>query len=338
MPNINVSAIATELKSHVEKNKKIISTAIENAVRTPLSPYSRQITKVKGEYPQIHSIISHVVQGFEPVWNELGETQFRGKMLRNYHQKVNYKITPALVYGSYVGFLRAEGKKPQEQPISKYIIDKELIPKVKDDVQILSMSGEYDAAKLKEFGYSVQGLEANINALKSNEDNPCFKIPTAVLSDANILAEVEKFEKNLPKKLKTKGKCPWVFMSEEMAAAYESAFEKEYNKLSLGNQDSMKTKYGKRKVVGLPYLADDIMFTTTKENIAELIDVNNPGEITDIEKQIYDVFVIMEFHIGNDFFINELVAVSDASGSVRGLGNADLMKLYYPKEATTNKF
>ena len=89
-----------------------------------------------------------MVQGFGTDWNELGAMQIEHKILKNYHQKVNFAIVPAEILSSYWAELYAEDKKPEDMPISKYIIENELLPKVIDNLATLSVKGVYDPARL----------------------------------------------------------------------------------------------------------------------------------------------------------------------------------------------
>jgi hypothetical protein len=63
-----------------------------------------------------------------------------------------------------------------------------------------------------------------------------------------------------------------------------------------------------------------------------LIDVFDKPAITDIQILDYIVKIFMEFWLGYDFAINELVYVAVFDGSARGLGNAAKNALYYDSE------
>lgn len=335
MSTVKVSAVAAEIIHYNKINTKLISTAIYNNTGSALDAYCKVISKVNGKFPQFHTAMSHVVQGFKAEWNAMGKAQFIGKMLKNYRQKVNYPIVPNDIYGTYLGDMYAEGKTPKEMPISKWILEKELLPKIAEDVEHLCMDGTYDSDRLGEYGYSMQGINQVIAEGKANTDNPYFKIPTELPSDVNILEVITQFERNLPKKLKKGGKCPIIFMSDTMLENYSIAYGEKYGDNHLVQKDVHKTLIGKRTIVGLPWLNDDIIFTTPKGNLAKLIDVSEPGEITGLEEGIYDIKVAMEFHLGYDFLINEVVCIADP-GTVRGLGSSEKMELYYPKEKLTS--
>jgi len=338
MSTITTTQVHDELKKYVKVNTKLISMNINKAMKSPLSKYARVIGKVKGEFPQFHSLISRVVQGFgKAEWTPMGQAQFEAKILRNYRQKVNFPIVPDEIHGTYIADMLKEGKKPTDQPISKYIIEQLLLPQVAEDTAELTINGEYDASKLGEFGFSLLGINSVIAEGKLNTKNPYFKIPVPVPTAVNILDVVLAFEKNLPRKLRRKGKCKFIFMSDNMADDYSLAYAEKYGENNLVQKNVLKTVLGKREIIGIPWLNDDIIFTTEvgrSGNLAELIDLDNPGKITKVEEIDYLVKIFMEFYLGFDFLFNEMVAIAD-SGTVRGLGNTAKMEAYYPGESET---
>lgn len=335
MSTISTTAVADELKKYVKVNKKPLSLSLHKSTGSPLDMYCKTISKVKGEFPQFHAVLGHVVQGFTAQWTPMGKAQFIAKTLKNYRQKVNYPIVPDEIYGTYLGDMYEEGTELKKMPISKWIIQKELLPKVAEDVEHLSMDATYDNTRLNEYGYSMQGFNQTITAGRANTDNPFFKLPTPVPTRVNILDAVDQFELNMPRKAKRKGKCKYIFMSDTNADFYDLAYIDKYGDNNIVGKDTRKTVVGKRKIVGLPWLNDDTIFTTLDGNLAKLIDVTNPAKIDKIMEGEYDIKVLMEFHLGYDFLINEIVFISDP-GTVRGLGSAEKMELYYPKESVTS--
>ncbi|MGB0867957.1 MAG: hypothetical protein ACPGSD_00045 [Flavobacteriales bacterium] len=339
MSTITTTQVHDELKKYVKVNTKVIALDINKAMKSPLSKYARVIGKVKGKFPQFHSLVSRVVQGFGAAkWTPMGQAQFQAKILRNYRQKVNFEVKPEEIHGTYLAEMLEEGKKQADQPISKYIIEQLLLPQVAEDTAELTIDGEYDPAKLGQFGFSLLGMNSIITQGKTDVKNPFFKIPVPVPTAVNILDVVLKFEKNLPRKMRRKGKCKYIFMSDTMADNYSLAYAEEYGENNLVQKNVLKTVLGKREIVGIPWLNDDIIFTTPvgkNGNLGELKDLDNPGRISKIEEIDYIVKIFMDFYLGFDFLINEMVAVAD-SGIVRGLGNTAKMEAYYPGESETS--
>lgn len=328
---INVQSIKAELDDYVIKNTSVISVGVYSD-EIQLDKYCKKITKVKGSFPQFHKIMTNVVQGFKAEWQALGEMQFNAKILKNYRQKVNLPIIVDEIYNTWLSELKIEGKKPEEQPISKMII-KELLEKIVDDLSELSINGEYDAAKASgQFGYSLDGIARVINKNRLNIENPLYKIPLDVITDSNVLDQVENFERSIPKK--TRKKVKYIFCSEDMLLRYGDAIVEKYGThTNFNDARKNKTETYKIDIVALEGLADDIIFATVEGNMFKLIDlIDTPPSITQTQILDYVLKIFMEFHLGYDFAINQLVYVADFTGESKGLGSAKMNELYYSSE------
>lgn len=335
-PTIKVSELVTELKSFQNHNPRVVSMGVYST-EIFLNKYTDVLTKVKGEFPSVTSLVSHVVQGFKSEWQEMGQTQVQAKLLKNYRQKVNFPIIPDEIMGSYLAYLYQEDKKPFEMPISKYIIENELLPRVVDDINDLSMTAEYDASKASgEYGYSLNGLNKILRDGKADQEYPMYKIPLDTLTDTNIIEEVTKFERSLPEKMKKK--LTRIFMSVTNAERYDLAvFNKYGTHTGFKDKDRSTTILGKREIVASPGLADDMIFATTQGNMNRLIDIfDQKPKIVDVQTQDYKLKIFMEFTLGYDFWVNQFVFVGDFEGDVKGLGNAEQMDLLFNEKVESN--
>lgn len=335
---INIKDVAKELNTFLTNNPTLISAAINRSVNV-LDLHTKPLTKIKGQFPQGHTLLSNVVQGFSSAgFNELGATQIEHKILKNYHQKVNFAIIPAEILSSYWAELYAEGKKPADMPISKYIIEQELLPKVLDNMATLAVKGEYDPAKLDEFGFSMNGIEKILTDLLAGDPavagvHTPYRIPVNALTDSNIVDEVTAFEKQLPSK--TKGKVKKIFMSENNVERYILNYEDKFGQNKFQN-DALKTRLGKREIIGIPGMDSDLIFATTEDNFRRLIDVfDGAPAVTDVQVQDYKVKIFMEFWKGYDFLINQLVYVSNYTNGTLGLGSTALNQKYYGEDGFT---
>ncbi len=332
---IVIDDVVKELNTYLSHNPTLIPTALNREAST-LDKHTRPITKVKGQYPQGSTLLSNVVQGFAPAWNELGGMQIEHKILKNYHQKVNFPIVPAEILNSYWADLYAEGKEPADMPISKYIIEKELIPKVIDDMAYLEVKGVYNSGALGTFGNSMNGIEkifTDLLAGTPGTDHTPFQIPLTALTDSNIVDQVTAFERKMPDKIKSKIKK--IFMSENNVERYILQYETQFGQNQF-QKDALKTRLGKREIVAIPGNTTDVIFATTEPNFVRLIDVfDGKPAITDIQKQDYKVKIFMEFWKGYDFLINELVLVSNYSTTTYGLGLLALNQKYYGIDGVT---
>lgn len=337
MATITIDDIVKESGEFLKHNPTLVPAAI-NRSESVLDKHTKPLTKVKGKFPQAHTLLSNVVQGFGTNWNELGALQIEHKVLKDYHQKVNFAIVPAEILSSYWAELYAENKKPEDMPISKYILENELLPTVIDNLATLEVEGEYDPARLNEFGYSMNGLNkllADLLALDAavEANHTPYRIPIDAVTDSNIVAQVTKYERGLPKKMKKKVKK--IFMSENDAERYQLDYEDQFGQNKF-QDNAMKTRLGKREIVAVPGMTDGVFFSTTENNFRRLIDVfDGAPAVTDVQKQDYKVKYFMEFWKGYDFLINELVYISNDANTTRGLGSTERNQKYYGEDGVT---
>ena len=93
--------------------------------------------------------MDNVVQAFSDTWTPYGKVSFGKKLLKNFQQKMNFPINPYKVYNSWVEELYEEEKKPNEMPISKYIMGL-VQEKIISDLNVVSVIGKYDPAQVGE--------------------------------------------------------------------------------------------------------------------------------------------------------------------------------------------
>jgi len=332
--SINITQLKTELGAFFRKHSNEIRAMVYSD-EVMINKYTRPITKVKGKFPAMHSVASHVVQGFQAVWNELGGIKIKVNELVNYHQKVNFPIVPAEIEGSWLAWMNEESKGLKDKSISRYIMNEELKPKVIADIETLSGDAVYDATKLDEFGYSMNGLKKILNDAAANSENPLYKIQLLAIDDDTIVDEVTKFERAIPKSIRkfiTK-----IYMSTNNLERYVIDYENQFGANTLiKSGDMMKTRLGKRMIVGLDCLDDpdfSYIFATPDRNFLRLIDEFDKPQITDIQTLDYKVKIFMEWWLGYAFWTNQLVLMaafdSSASGAVEGLGSATDDDDYY---------
>jgi len=332
---MTIDDVVKELDTFLSNNPTLISAAI-NRAENILDLHTQPITKVKGNYPQGHTLLSDVVQGFDPVWNDLGAVQVEHKILKNYHQKVNFGLIPSQILSSYWAELYAEDRAPEDMPISRYIIENELLPKVLDNLATLSVTGAFDAAKKDQFGFSMNGIKTIIDNLLAADVATAptpYKIPLDAATDSTIVDTVTTYERNLPSKMKNKVKK--LYVGENFMERYVLDYEDKFGQNQFQN-NQMTTRLGKRVMVAIPGYEGDQIFSAVEGNFKRLIDVfDGAPAVTDIQKQDYIIKIFMEFWKGYDFLIDELVFVSNYADTTLGLGSTAKNQKYYGFDGVT---
>lgn len=328
--SVKIDQILEETKRFKDQNPAILNGMIMSS-GILLNRLARLVPKIRGEFASVNSVLGHVVQQFSTTWTDMADVQFRGKQMRNYHQKVNFAFTPAEILGSWIEQKYDEGVDVKDKSISKHVMTM-LEKKVISDVNILSITAKYDATKPTVFGCSMDGLNEIHRKLLVNTENPCFIIPTDAIDENNILDVVLEFEKGIPKDYKAS--ITNLKMSDTNAENYSLKYEDVYGKNTNYTEDKgLRTRLGKRKIEAIPRMSDSVIEATLDGNLVRLIDViENPGTITDVQKQDYKIKVFGEFTLGYDYAVNELVILNSPTITERGLRNAELNKLYYPEE------
>ena len=325
---VNASQVATELGAYTRTNNKEIRGMVYQ--KSVTAKEMKTVPSVKGKFPAFRSITGHVVQAFTSVWSPLGITKFLVNELKNFRQKVNYPFKPDDINNSWLAFLYDEGKKPQDMPLAKYLIDVELMPAVVRDREYLLCRGTYDAANPQVFGKSMDGIATVIaNGLASNSANPVYQVPMVAITVGNITDQVEAFELAIPEVLKDL--LPKVYMSTSNRDKYRLDFFKKYGVYpSYTEAKGMMTIVGNREIVGLPGLnGTDLIFATPTDNFIRTIDMNDDPVITDIQALDYDVKIFMEWWEGANFWTNQLVVAGVIGGNTTGLAPAGANDEYY---------
>lgn len=327
---IDIQQIKNELVRYGNANPLELQAAILSD-KILLNRYAKPLPKVKGEWHIPYVLMGNVVQAFSDRWTEQGKVQFGKKLLKNFHQKVNFPINPYDVYSSWVEDLYHEDKKPNEMPISKYIMDM-LGSKVISDLDLISIIGEYDASQIgsssPDFTKTMDGLNKVVDRAVADTQNPVFFIPVDASLSANIVDRVTKFEKGLP----DKGKVSTIFISLEEFNNYVEQRETPANQyIDFNDPQRGKTKFG-RTLVGVPGLKKGRIIAWYDGNLFRLYDrKDNPAKLDDVQVQDYNIKLFSQWHLGYDFAVNQylFVETSDATKK-RGLNNPAQQKLFYP--------
>jgi hypothetical protein len=316
---INLQQLRDELGNFLRANNTDVRPWI---YKEPyMLQFMRGITKIKGNYPALNSVVGHVVQGFQSVWNAMGDFKIKVNELKSYHQKVNFEITPSDVENSWIAYLYDKNLKADQMPISQYIIEQELKPRVVSDVEQLIIDGEYDANDLGTFGKSMKGIVRVLFEGLNNTDNPMFRVLlSAAPTEANIVDIVAEYESKIPQVIQPFIKKIW--MPKRWADAYALKYEAIYGtRVTYSDNQRMLTRLNRWEI--MPYYTKqnsiNLIWCTPEGNLLALRDDENKPQITDIQIQDYKLKIFMEFWLGPGFQSNQMVCVSVYTGTGSGL-------------------
>ena len=330
MGNINVDAIKNEVIRYGNANPMALTPAVlsQNIL---LNQLAKPLAKVKGNWSFPSILMTNLLQAFSDTWTAYGSAQFANKTAKNYHLKVNLGINPYDVYGSWAEELYEEDKKPNEMPISKYIVNM-INDKITSELATASIVSVYDPAQKgnanPDLTKIMNGLNAVVSGIVADTTNPAFLIPLDAALNSDPVAKVNTFERSLPQGNNVKA----ILVPLELFFDYIEARETPANEVIDYNAGyRRKTKYG-RDLIGVPGLTK--MVAWVDGNLFRLYDrKDNPAQIDDVQVQDYLMKIFIQFHLGYDFAVNQYVFVETQDAQKkRGLNNANQNKLYYPNE------
>lgn len=274
--------------------------------------WKREIHSYKAE----KSLITSVIQQFVPKWTPLGATSFTPLEIPLRRFKINVPITPADVKDWIFG-MYDESKDLEQHPITQYIVNQLIAPKAMEDLDDICANAEFDELVWSEVNEGDAGqdplksMDGFLTQLRKDKALGAGKKMnyielSAAITDANILAEVNKFVDAIDKKYKRRD-MP-VFIDPTLYRMYKRAYK---NKFGEGSSDPQfggdVIDYTRNRLVPMYNLTDSgAIFTTPKENFIGLRHINEPGATNlRMKSYDYDVHVIGEFRFGIGFAIAE---------------------------------
>lgn len=329
---IDVGDLKTEFGTFLNAQRNL---DIVNQVFTGFDTSKYMTTKLATtEYRATQALITSVVQQFTPKWTPSGKTKFTPIVIKNHRHKINVPIVPAEVLDSYMLALYDEGLSPDQMPITRFIVQNLILPRILQDIELRMIAkGKYkekawstvnegDAGTPPEEG--MDGFEtilvsnkasnkANINYFKEANS---FDYKTA--DDEEVLEYVNNFVdwinpqyvgQNMP-----------VFCSLDFYKRYKRAYKKIYG---IGSSNGGDPKFGSDTIdfsnnVLTPLQSmyrSPILFSTPKENFIKLRHKNEvPSIVNDIQKHNYEARHFGEFWLGAGFAIGEGVFAAVPNG------------------------
>lgn len=275
---------------------------------------SKYLTWIRAtsEYKAIEGISAdHVVQQFSKKWTPKGGVKFTPIEIKNRRHKVNFPIIPADVGESWLFHLYDEEKTPDQMPITRYIVDNIMLPKIVEDIEnVMIAKAKYvDGSQKTE--ETMDGFETILVEAKKSHDKgfQFFNTNKNLLkaTDAEVLETIDDFVASLAPLYRSK-QMP-VFLSHDLYLKYKRAYK---NKWGTGS-GTEKANFGEDRVdFSNCYLqvldclyGSPVVFSTPKENFVALRHKNPAPFISDIQKQDYEVRFFCEFWLGVGFLIKE---------------------------------
>ncbi|HAH24915.1 MAG TPA: hypothetical protein DCL77_14375 [Prolixibacteraceae bacterium] len=330
---INTTELVTEFGEYMSQFKieleikKMLTQATEsqNFMTTKMAIKSWKASK---------AVITSVVQQFVAKWTPLGSSTFTPIEIINRRHKVNLPITPDDITDSWLTYLYNEAVTPDKMPITRYIIEQLLRPKIADDIELsLIATGVFEELGAvtegqagQATGKSMDGYLTILKAIRDRAGNKgnFYVLPVGIdaIDKDNIVDVMEdfaKYVKDIAPKYHAKG------MDLLIDPQLEEMFQFKYRDMfpATKNEDGRRQGPDFSKLTFRPLEAmrgSGMFFCTPKDNFIRLININEAGSATNLSLQVlnYDVKVFAEFWLACGFSLEELIFAYvpvEASGS-----------------------
>ncbi|MDD6149353.1 MAG: hypothetical protein PUB47_01625 [Bacteroides sp.] len=289
-------------------------------------PDARYMTRIQANSDYIASaaMMSEVSQQFTPKWTPKGTVKFTPIRIPYRRHKINVLIQPAEILKSWLLFLYEQGKTMAEMPISKYIIENHILPKVLDDITLSMIAkGKFvdagtvsDGDKGKAAKDSMDGFETIL--VEGKKDAKCkinfyknAKDPMT-LGNQEVLDYINGFVDAISGMF---ANVVTVYCSEQLLTKYKRA-DFAINGKYTGVETDGAIRFTNFHLVPLRSMYNSpIIFATPQENFVELVDYSKAEScINKIEESNYDVKVFGEYSLSTGFKIAEAVFASVPDG------------------------
>lgn len=287
---------------------------------------SKHMTRVQSNTDYIASaaIMSEVSQQFTPAWTPKGAAKFTPCRIPYRRHKINVAIKPADIIPSWLLYLYEQGKTLTEMPITHYLINVHILPKILDDITTSMIGkGKFVDAGVKEDGddapaakNSMDGYETILVEGKTNAKCKMNFYKNAkdpyTLSDEELLKYVNGFVDSISSLFANKMD---IHCAPELLTRYQRA-DFAVNGKYTGQMIDGKVRFTNFNLVPLESMYQSpILFCTPKENFVELVDLSAADKcIQKINEYDYDLHVIGEYSLSVGFKVEEAVYAAVPDG------------------------
>lgn len=291
----DISAINAQLGAYMRRYEQVIQTRMFQGIE--LEKYMRKVGNVSDEYSVQSSSVTEILQGYQCEYTPKGETSFDARINKVRHIKLDYDLTCIdEIYQSWLAFLAQEGVARDKWPFVKFIVQKNILPKIKEEIAFNSYNGAYVAPTAGTAGASVATVDG-LGTIVANEitGGGITPVPTGAITPTNIVDKVEGFVDSLPS-LYRGIKTP-ILMSETNARNYWRDYRNNFGgNANYDGKSNLMVDATSKTIIGIPEMnGSDRFIHTTKDNLLCMYDkIYTPNTLrTELEKR--------QIHIMGDF-------------------------------------
>jgi len=319
--SIDIAQLKIEFGTYIAtKQKDILKRLTQETVSMK---HMRTIASQDLEYRAARAVIDDLVQGFQKGFTPKGTSTFTPLSIVQRRHKVDLSFYPDDVFQSWLGFLTNEGKSRKDWPITKFIIEELVGPKVDDNRELLLIGkGSYEAPEVGVPQATGKSMDGFVTILEEQFANPATMVnffdggETGALTKENIVEFIEEFVDWISELYQ--GIPMNVFLSPTMFRAYKRKFRDTYGSDSDFKGSTELILDSNKKLVALPSMAGkEVIFCTPKDNFIRLINSNEGASNIDMQTDVREILVFGDWHESVGFSMAEAVFayVPETSGS-----------------------
>lgn len=307
---IAVGDVVTEYGAYYEKsgqNKSRILQMLFQGTET-----EKQMTKMKTDqtiFKLSQGVIDDLVQPFQKAFTPKGTVTFTPNPIELDHIKVDFKMFPDDIEAMWLGFLASDNLKRTEWPFVRYAIEKYLIPKILDNLELKEVYKGVAATPTPgtagATGTSLTGLQKKIQtAIDAGTAN---SVILGTLTPSNIFDAVETFIDAISTRYQTV-KMPVCMDPVLVKWFFRDKRSKGFYQISSDKQIDNSIDFSQQYVVPLPSMHGTAeMFATPKANMLYLTKKDQNKSKFEIQGVDREVKLLTDWYEGVGFGINEIV-------------------------------
>lgn len=309
---MDISAFATLLGNYWRKYEKEISNSVYYGLE--LENLMTPIGGITDEYVSSFGRSSNLLQPGQTAWTPQGAVTLTPYINKVRPAKLDFVLDN--LDDLYVTYLSAdytdENKDQKDWPFVKWVVMNHLIPKMIEEVELMSGQGVYDAPTPGTAGGFMDITDGIItvcdNLITAGDITP---ITTGAITASNILDRVEFFCDNLDNRVKNAKEV--LIMSHTNARRYMRDYRAEFG--STGDKDSkanLKIDATNITIVGVQaFEGRDTFLHTPKANLLRLFDKKTIMSNLQTQQWHREVHLFSDMKKGYGFRTLEFVSVND---------------------------
>lgn len=321
---INVAELVSEFGTYIQTNQKDILKRLTQPTESQKHMTTKASTSL--EYRAAKAVIDDIVQGFQSGWTPKSTPVFTPISIPQRRHKFDIEFYPDDIFDSWLGFLTDESRARRDWPISRYIINELLLPKIEENRELkLIAKGVYEApvdGVAQDTGKSMDGFVTILKNLKASGTSNVNFFTAMDPTEDNIVDFMEDFVDWIQPLYQS------ISMDIYVSLTWFKRYKRKYRDLYGTDQDfrgsSSLVLESNNRLVALPSMAgEDVIFCTPKANFIRLINRNEGASNINIENVDRKIKVYSDWHESVGFAMQEAIFAyvpDEDSGSGSGSG------------------